>query len=100
MFGINDDGTSYVLPDLISAPYYYYGGFNAGNYKYSLNITRYIQQVLDKKLSNNGMYLLVPHISAATTASRVAVGGANPKNPDGSANAYQMKLEITYTKLH
>ena len=100
LFGINNDGTSYVLPDLISAPYYYYGGFNAGNYQYSLNITRYIQQVLDKKLNNNGMYLLVPHISAATTASRVAIGGAAPKNPDGSANAYQMKLEITYTKLH
>ena len=100
MFGINNDGTSYVIPDLISSPYYYYGGFNAGDYQYTLNITRYIQQVLDKKLANNGLYLLVPHISAVTTASRVAIGGSAPKNPDGSTNAYQMKLNLTYTKLH
>ena len=100
VFGINDDGTSYVIDDMVAPPYYYYGGYNAGSYQYTLNITRYIQQVLDKKHNNNGVYLLVPHISAATTASRVEIGGGAPKNLDGSANAYQMKLDITYTKLH
>jgi hypothetical protein len=100
LFGINDDGTSYVLSDLIQAPYYYYGGYNAGTIEYTLNISRYIQQLLDKRHSNNGLYLLVPHVAGATTASRAVVGGGAPLNADGSPNTYQMKLNITYTKIH
>lgn len=96
-FGINDDKTSYVLPDLFAAPFYYDGTYNSTDHEYKLNITRYIQQVLDKKLHNNGIYLLVPHITAVTSAPRMVIGGA--QNSSGT-NQYQMKLNITYTKLH
>ena len=100
LFGINDDGSSYLLPDLTQAPYYYNGTYDAVNQQYVLNISRYIQELLDKKINNNGLYLTVPHISGDTKANRVVIGGAAPKNSDGSANNYQMKLNITYTKLH
>ncbi len=97
VFGINDDKTSYVLPDFLSSPFYYDGNFNATTNEYRLNITRYIQQVLDKKLHNNGVYLLVPHITSVTSGTRVVIGGAD--NSSGN-NLYQMKLNISYTKLH
>ena len=93
LFGIADDGTSYLLPDLTETPYYYNGSFDATNNQYVLNISRYIQQLLDKKVNNNGAYLVVPHISAATKGNRVVIGG-------GGSGPYQMKLNITYTKLH
>jgi hypothetical protein len=40
------------------------------------------------------LYLTLPHVSGATTANRAVIGGG----VQGSTN--QMKLEITFTKLH
>jgi hypothetical protein len=94
LFGINDDKTLFLLPDLTEIPYYYNGAYDATTHQYRLNISRYIQQVLTGKLHNNGLYLTLPHISGAITANRVVIGGGVP----GTTN--QMKLEITYTKLH
>jgi Domain of unknown function (DUF4270) len=101
LFGIADDGTSYLLPDLTETPYYYNGSYDATNHQYVLNISRYIQQLLDKKVNNNGAYLVVPHISAATKANRVVIGGGSKLLADGiTPNPLVMKLNITYTKLH
>lgn len=94
VFGINDDGSSYVLPDYTEIPYFYNGNYNTSTHEYHLIITRYLQQVLDGKRKNNGLYLLVPHLSAVTGANRVTIGGG------GSSSAYRMKFNITYTKLH
>jgi len=94
LFGINDDGSLYLLPDMIQIPYYYNGAYDDVNHEYRLNISRYIQQVLTGKLHNNGLYLTLPHVSGATTANRAVIGGG----VQGSTN--QMKLEITFTKLH
>lgn len=93
-FGINDDGTSYVLPDYLSAPGWADGNYNAGTHEYNLIVSRYIQQILDGTRKNNGFYITIPHISAATTPSRVIIGGG------ASGNPYRMKLNISYTKLH
>ena len=94
-FGINDDGTSYVLPDYLSAPGWVDGNYNATTHEYNLIISKYIQRVLDGKIHNNGIYITVPHITAATFANRVIVGGAA-----NSSGTNKMKLNISYTKLH
>ncbi len=103
LFGIDDTGKSYVIPDLVeplSSPGYYDGDYNSITHEYHLKISRYLQQVLNKTLNNNGLYLVVAHTGrngASTNANRVVIGGAD--NASGT-NDLQMKLNITYTKLH
>jgi len=92
LFGINDDGTDYVLPDYAEGSNYFGGTYNSTTHEYRFNIGRYIQQVLIGKLKNNGLHLLP--LSGAINANRVVIGGG------GSGSLYQMKLNIAYTKLH
>jgi Domain of unknown function (DUF4270) len=100
LFGINDSGNSYLIPDLYEhnySPGYFNANYDATTHEYHLKISRYVQQILDKKINNNGLYLVVSHIRAASTANRVVIGGGD--NGSGTNNL-QMKLNITYTKLH
>ena len=103
LFGIADDGSSYLISDLFEqsgTPGYYNGFYDGSIHEYHLKLSRYIQQVLDKKINNNGLYLVVPHAGsygAVVNANRVVIGGGD--NTSGTNNL-QMKLNITYTKLH
>lgn len=89
VFGINDDGTNYVLPDANEGDSYLGGGYNATTREYRFNIARYVQQVLAGKKNNNGLYLLAAN--GAINANRVVLGGGTGPNA--------MKLNISYTKL-
>jgi len=93
IFGINDDGTSYIIPDAVENPAYYNydGTYNKTTKEYRFNMNRYVQQILTGKKENNGFYILAQ--SGAVNANRVIIGG-------GGTGNYQMKLNITYTKLH
>ncbi|MES2395113.1 MAG: hypothetical protein V4549_03885, partial [Bacteroidota bacterium] len=91
LFGINDDGTNYVLPDANEGDNYFGGTYNSTTHEYRFNIARYIQQVLTGKIKNNGLHLLAG--SGAINANRVVIGGG------GSSSLYRMKLNIGYTKL-
>ncbi len=93
LFGINDDGTTYVLPDAGETvpPNYFGGSYSVSAREYRFNIARYIQQLLTEKKKNNGLYLLAGN--GAVNANRVVIGGG------GGGSAYQMKLAIAYTKL-
>ncbi|MES2138423.1 MAG: DUF4270 domain-containing protein [Bacteroidota bacterium] len=91
LFGINDDGSNYVLPDANEGDNYFGGTYNSTTHEYRFNIARYIQQVLAGKRKNNGLHLLAG--SGAINANRVVIGGG------GSTGAYRMKLNIGYTKL-
>ena len=91
LFGINDDGTNYVLPDANEGDNYFGGSYNSTTHEYRFNIARYIQQVLTGKRKNNGLHLLAG--SGAINANRVVIGGG------GSGSLYRMKLNIGYTKL-
>ncbi len=93
LFGINDDGTNYALPDAGEGPNYFGGAYNASTLEYRFNIARYIQQVVSGKLKNNGLNLLPS--SGALYANRAVIGGGG----GGNSNAYKMKLNISYTKL-
>jgi hypothetical protein len=91
LFGINDDGTEYSIPDIAEGVGYYGGIYNPTAHEYRFNIGRYVQQVLTGKLHNNGLHLLAAN--GAINASRLVVGGG------GANSSYRMKLNVTYTKL-
>lgn len=91
LFGINDDGTTFAIPDAFEGATYFGGTLNSSTVQYRFNIARYIQQVLDGKRNNNGLYILASN--GAVFANRVVIGGA-------SSTTRPMKLNLTYTKLH
>lgn len=91
LYGINDDGTDFVLPDIYETRPNYFGGvYNSTTQEYRFNISRYIQQLLMGERNNNGLHLLA--FNGAIHANRLVIGGG------GSGSAYQMKLNITSTK--
>lgn len=92
VFGINDDNTSYILSDMNEGDNYYGGSYDATNHQYVFNLARYFQQVLSGAHKNNGLYLVAGN--GAMYANRVVLGGGTSGGP------FQMKLNITYTKLH
>lgn len=58
--------------------------------EYRMNISGYLQDVIDGKFSNNSLYIST--YRRADAPSRLILGGANHSQ-------YQMKIELTYTKL-
>lgn len=91
LYGIDDDGNDYVLPDFSEGSNYFGGVYNPTAHEYRINISRYIEQILTGKRKNNGLHLLVSN--GAINANRSVIGGG------GNGSAYQMKLNITCTKL-
>lgn len=91
LFGINDDGTTYAIPDAFEGSTYFGGSYNSGTVQYKFNIARYIQQVLDGDRNNNGLYILASN--GAAFGNRAVIAGA-------TSTTRPMKLNITYTKLH
>lgn len=91
LYGIDNDGNDYVLPDVDEPrPNYFDGAYNATTQEYRINISRYIQQVLLGERKNNGLHLLA--LKGAINANRAVIGGG------GNGSIYQMKLNITRTK--
>lgn len=91
VFGIYDDGTNYALP-LVSGDPGMDGSYNSSTLEYHFNLTRYVQELLIGKAHNNGLHMLVA--SGAYYPNRVVIGGG-----DDSGSLYQMKLNLSYTKL-
>ncbi|MEO6902408.1 MAG: DUF4270 family protein [Bacteroidia bacterium] len=94
LYGITDDGKSYILPDAYESSAYYAGIYDTAKAEYRFNIVRYTQKVLNGELKNNGLFLVAS--SAVTNANRLIIGGGGVSA--GSVNPYQMKFYITYTK--
>ncbi len=92
LVGTNSAGQPYDLPDL-SEPYYggYYNGFN---YTYPIVITQYIQDVIDGKDTDRGLFIAPG--AYGNTPNRVVLYGAQ----HGEVPTNQrMKLKIYYTPL-
>ena len=92
LFGIADDGTNVVIPDLNEGDSYFGGTYNEATKEYRFNIARYIQQVLTGNRKNTGLYIIASN--GAVNANRVVIGGGQ------TGGNYQMKLNITSTKLY
>ncbi|MBU0487567.1 MAG: DUF4270 domain-containing protein [Bacteroidetes bacterium] len=98
--GVNAAGNSVFLPDAPagssgsggSETEEYFGGtYNSSTKQYSFNIARYVQQLIDNKWDDYGLYLLIPGMSAK--ADRLVLKGSG-KNTTG-----KITLNLTYTKL-
>ena len=92
LFGINDDGSTYAIPDAFEGANYFGGTVNSGTLQYRFNIARYVQQILNGERNNNGLHLLASN--GAVFGNRVILSGGS------SSAARPMKLNITFTKLH
>ena len=93
IYGIADDGvTTFKIPDYFEGATYFGGTFNYTTQQYTFNIARYIQQIVDGKRKNNGIYIVASN--AAAYANRVSFGGG------AASSTRQMKLNITYTNLY
>ncbi|MFH2094095.1 MAG: DUF4270 family protein [Bacteroidota bacterium] len=89
---INDDGTTSLLLDDPANNQYgnYFGGYyDDDEMYYKINITRYFQNLLGGKYSDNGLYLF-PYDKRITANRVVVTSGSHTK---------RMKLMVTYTKL-
>lgn len=91
VFGIDDNGNDYILPDAAEGNNYFGGTYNASSAEYRINISRHIQQLLNGKKNNNGLHLSVLFDNA--NIGRAVLGGG------ASSSNYQMKLVITSTQL-
>ncbi|HEY0029427.1 MAG TPA: DUF4270 domain-containing protein [Bacteroidia bacterium] len=91
LFGISDDGSTFAIPDAFEGANYFGGTYSSTTLQYRFNISRYIQQVLNGNRNNNGLYLIASN--GAVNANRVVIGG-------GAPGSKQMKLNITFTKIH
>ena len=101
LFAVGDDGiTSYVLPDTYEGSSYFGGTLDTTNNMniYHFTITRHLQQLVSKSKNNNGLF--ITSTIGSNSANRIVLGGGSAKLNGGSIpNNYQMKLNITYTKL-
>lgn len=80
-----------ILSDYFEGSLYFGGDYDKAKNEYRFNIARHIQQVLNGKKENIGLYIIAN--ARSTTANRVQLSGGNKAMPT------RMKLRITYTPL-
>lgn len=80
-----------AMPDYYEGSTYFGGDYDETNKVYKFNIARYIQQVLNGTLENQGLYIIAN--ARPTTANRTVLLGGN------KSLSNRMRLKITYTPL-
>jgi hypothetical protein len=90
LLGIDSLGKSYLLVDFFEGANYFGGSYNSSGRTYTFNIARHLQAILDGRISDNGLYLVVS--GAVVQANRLIIGS-------GKNSSYPMKLHLFYTKL-
>ncbi len=98
LIGINDTSTvaatsTFTLPDEYTS--FYGGTYDPFNKEYVFDIALYIQNVLDKKTIDAGLYLVAG--SSAISPNRVSAYGGAVRTGVGSNK--RMRLKIYYTPL-
>ncbi len=82
--GIGDNGESFFIRGGGV------GGYNSTSKQYSIIITQHVQQLVNGRLNNNGLYLQVD--AGTVLANRAVIMG-------GKHSGNRMKLLLTYTKI-
>lgn len=88
LYRYNEDHELVPLSDMFLDQDYFGGGYQAEQGWYRMNITRYVQEVVDGHIPNNGLLLVVG--SSAERAERTVLHG-----PGRSQD--RMRLEVIYT---
>ncbi|MCX6290162.1 MAG: DUF4270 domain-containing protein [Bacteroidetes bacterium] len=91
LVSVDSAGNPNFLIDYFEGASYFGGLYNSSKSTYTFNIARHLQKILDGKITDHGLYLLVS--GAVVQANRVVVGSSRNTK-------YPMKLKVSYTKLH
>ena len=84
----DDNGKMVSLADMQFGDAYFGGVYNESKRQYSFNITQHLQEVMDGKIADHGLTMVIPQ--AAENARRVVLNGPG-------AAVRPMRLEIIYT---
>jgi hypothetical protein len=90
LVGIDSLGSSFLPIDYYEGASYFGGTYDSAKRTYKFNIARHLQAILDERISDSGLYLLVS--GAVVQANRAIIGS-------GKNASYPVKLHLFYTKL-
>ncbi len=88
LVGVNEDGTSYVLPDYLEGSSYYGGSYSTSTRTAFFRIAEYMQSIIMKEKPNRGVSLGIN--GASFNASRWIMNG--PGNEEN-----RLRVEVTYS---
>jgi hypothetical protein len=88
LYRLDENGRSLALYDMFLGDNYFDGYFDSVEKAYRINITHYIQQVINGRLPNDGLVLAVA--GASERANRVVLNGPGVAQKP-------MRLEVVYT---
>jgi hypothetical protein len=104
--------TPTFYPGQAGIDYFYHGGYarnkmvlNQNVKFYNFNITRYVQQIVNKQKKNYKLRLSAPYKFSYPQYSQVSLSGNNPigagrvKLGSGTNTNYRMRLRIVYSKI-
>jgi hypothetical protein len=90
-------GKLHSLIDQGEGSAYYGGTYNASNRSYSFRLTRYIQEIIQGKIKNTNLYLMVNNPSSNVLLPQRMTGiGTHPDMP--GYDRYRFQLQLTITK--
>lgn len=87
--GINEDGTTYILPDYYEGTTYFGGSYNSASRSVTFRVTEYLQGLVSNKVSNVGLSIGIN--GAAYNATRWVINGPEAEN------GTPLKLIVTYS---
>lgn len=90
---ITESGEGIILPDQTTNGISIGGEYNADNQEYRFIISRYVQQVLNGTLDNNGLYLVAT--SAGVSVKRTVLNGPD-FNPEDVTKNMRLVLTLSY----
>ena len=90
---IDSVGKEHLLLDMFESSSYYGGSLNTTTNEYKINISRYIQGVINGDEENNGLYLKEIFGTENGRRSKIGTGGATSLAP-------RMYLRIVYTRIN
>ena len=88
LIGLNEDGTTYMLPDYFEGINYFGGSYVPSTRTVSFRISEYVQSIIMKEKPNNGISLGIN--GASYNATRWVMNG-----PEKEEN--RLRLEVTYS---
>ncbi len=89
LVGINDNGSTYLLPDYFEGGNYFGGNYSKKTKDVTFHITKYVQSIISGKRNNNGIYLSIN--GASFNAQRWIIAGPQ------SQEERKLRLEIIYS---
>lgn len=90
--GVGEAGTTspYTTIDESEGSAYFDGTYDDGSNSYRFRLSRYLQQLLLGKVNSNGLHLIIP--SASYASSRLVLNGTTSEQSD-------LKLYLRYTRI-